>query len=39
MRKLILETYYDGLSKNFNMLELAGIMHLLAEEQNIIKFE
>ena len=35
----MLETYYDNMSKNFNMLELAGIAHLLTEEQKIIKFE
>ena len=33
-----LETYYDIMSKNFNMLELAGSAHLLSEEQKIIKF-
>ena len=34
-----LETYYDIMSKNFNLLELAGVAHLLTEEQKIIKFE
>ena len=38
-RNFSLETYYDIMSKNFNMLELAGIAHLLTEEQKIIKFE
>ena len=38
-RKFSLETYYDIMSKNFNMLELAGVAHLLTEEQKIIKFE
>ena len=38
-RNFTLETYYDIMSKNFNMLELAGIAHLLTEEQKIIKFE
>ena len=27
------------MSKNFNMLELAGSAHLLTEEEKIIKFE
>ena len=27
------------MSKNFNLLELAGIAHLLTEEQKIIQFE
>ena len=31
-RNFTLETYYDIMSKNFNMLELAGIEHLLTEE-------
>ena len=38
-RNFTLETYYDIISKNFNMLELAGTAHLLTEEQKIIKFE
>ena len=27
------------MSKNFNMLELAGAAHLLTEKQKVIKFE
>ena len=38
-RNFTLETYYDIISKNFNLLELAGTAHLLTEEQKIIKFE
>ena len=38
-RNFTLETYYDIISKNFNMLEMAGTAHLLTEEQKIIKFE
>ena len=38
-RNFPLETYYDIISKIFNMLELAGAAHLLTEEQKIIKFE
>ena len=38
-RNFSLETYYNIMSKNFNMLELAGTAHLLTEEQKIIKFE
>ena len=38
-RNFTLGTYYDILSKNFNMLELAGIAHPLTEEQKIIKFK
>ena len=38
-RNFLLETYYDIMSKNFNMLELAVTAHLLTEEQKIIKFE
>ena len=38
-RNFTLETYYDIMSKNFNMLELAGTAHLSTEEQKIIKFE
>ena len=32
-RNFTLETYYNIISKNFNMLELAGTAHLLTEEQ------
>ena len=38
-RTFTLETYYDIMLKSFNILELAGIAHLLTEEQKIIKFE
>ena len=38
-RNFTLETYCDIMSKNFHMLELAWIAHLLREEQKIIKFE
>ena len=38
-RNFTLETYYDIISKNFNILELAGTAHLLTEEQKKIKFE
>ena len=38
-RNFSLETYYDIMSKNFNMLELDVAAHLLTEEQKIIKFE
>ena len=38
-RNFTLETYYDIISKSFNMLEMAGTAHLLTEEQKIIKFE
>ena len=38
-RNFTLETYYDIISKNFNMLDMAGTAHLLTEEQKIIKFE
>ena len=38
-RNFSLETYHDIMSKNFNMLELAGVAHLLTKEQKIIKFE
>ena len=38
-RNFTLETYYDIMSKKFNILELAGIAHLLTEEKKIIKFE
>ena len=33
-RNFSLETYYDIMSKNFNMLELDGAAHLLSEEKN-----
>ena len=39
IRNFSLETYYNIMLKNFNMLELAGVAHLLTEEQKIIKFE
>ena len=39
IRNFSLETYYNIMLKNFNMLELAGVTHLLTEEQKIIKFE
>ena len=38
-RNFKLEAYYDIMSKNFNMLELAGVAYLLSEEQEIIEFE
>ena len=38
-RNFTLESYYDMISKNFNMLELVGVAHALIEEQKIIKFE
>ena len=39
IRNFTLETYYDIISKSFNMLELAVTAHLLTEEQKIIKLE
>ena len=38
-RNFSLKTHYYLMSKNFNMLEMAGKTHLLTEEQKIIKFE
>ena len=38
-RNFTLESYYDIISKNFNILESAGTIPLLTEEQKIIKFE
>ena len=38
-RNCTLETYLNNLSKNFNVLELAGFSHILTEEQKIVKFE
>ena len=38
-RNFLLETYYNIMTKNFKLLELAGTAHLLSEEQKIIKFE
>ena len=38
-RNFSLETYDDIMLKNFNMLELTGVAHILMEEQKIIKFE
>ena len=38
-RNFTLETYYDIISKNFDMLELAGAAYLSTDEQKIIKFE
>ena len=38
-RNFSFETYYDIISKNFNMLERARETHLLTEEQKIIQVE
>ena len=38
-RNFTLESYYDIILKNLNMLESAGTAHLLPEEQKIIKFK
>ena len=38
-RNFSLETYYNTMSKNFDVLELAGVAHLLTDEQKIIKVE
>ena len=38
-RTFTLETYYTIMSKNFNILEQAGVDHTLTEEQKVIKFE
>ena len=38
-RNFKLRTYDGIILKNFNMLELSGIAHLLKEDQKIIKFE
>ena len=34
-----LEKYYIIMSKNFNLLEQAGVAHTLTEEQKVVKFE
>ena len=38
-RMFTLETYYIIMSKNFNLLEQAGVAHTLTEEQKVVKFE
>ena len=38
-RTFTLETYYTIMSKDFNLLEQAGVAHNLTKEQKVIKFE
>ena len=38
-RTFTLETYYTIMSKDFNLLEQAGVAHTLTKEQKFIKFE